>query len=151
MRDKKGLGWRTSPWGLTAGNEQAGPLEGISERNEVYSVSKSPSNSRVPSYRRKEMGVIPGGRNEKLEHSGFPRVTPGDWECRVPLLPATPHFCISHSVKSSAWPQLRISECELSSKAGQHPELYKDENEDREPRSVGFEEDTTHTMFSNLG
>lgn len=94
---------------------------------------------------------MPGERNEKLECSGFARVTPGDWECGVPLLPTTLHFCISCSVESSAWPQLRISECGLSSKAGQHPELYKDENEAREPRSVGFEEDTTHTMFSNLG
>lgn len=115
------------------------------------SLSKSPSNSRVPSYSRKEMEVIPGGRNEKLECSGFARVTPGDRERGVPLLPTIPHFCISRSVESSAWPQLRISECGLFSKAGQHPELYRDENEARDPKSVGFEEDTTHTMFSNLG
>lgn len=92
------------------------------------------------------MEVIPGGRNEKLECSGFARVTPGDCERGVPLLPTIPHFCISRSVESSAWPQLRISECGLFSKAGQHPELYKDENEARDPKSVGFEEDTTHVF-----
>lgn len=70
----------------------------------------------------------------------------------VPLISTAPYFCISRSVGSRAWPQFRISERGLFSKAGQQPEPYReDENEASEPRSVGLEEETAHTLFLKLG
>lgn len=39
----------------------------------------------------------------------------------------------------------------FSAKLGSIQNFIKMKNEARDPKSVGFEEDTTHTMFSNLG